>query len=124
MKKLFFVAFLILCSASALCFDNSSCQDSASKVARAARDLSDAAESVQNDHPSQYETSQISSALDDIEWKLRRARSDCEYETLAVRTCRNYREISRLAGIDEAKRLCTSNSEKYQPGLCSACLGK
>lgn len=105
-------------------FDASSCQDGLDRLKRASRDADDAGSSLSDQDDRDDAIDSVNSALDEVESRLRRAKSACEGTPPLVRACIAYRSIARLSGAQAARNQCVQGLEKQSPGFCAACLGK
>lgn len=124
MKKLIVSGLFFILMLPAFAFDLSSCQSSTDRLKRSARDAADAAESINGMVERPGAANQIQSSLDDVESRLRRAKSDCGYESPKDRICTSYRGIAGFHGVAKARTMCKEEMEKSLPGICRLCLGE
>lgn len=121
MKALLLTSFLCALSAIATAsdFDMDECKSSMDRLRREARYANTVAESA-----SQREIADIHSALDEVEQRLRRAKRDCGYASIAERSCQTMRQMALRQGIQYAADFCQKNMSSLGPAFCSQCLGR
>lgn len=123
MKNQLFQAYFFL-MLPAFAFDLSSCKSSTDRLKRSARDAADAAESINGMVEMPGAANQVTSKLDDVESRLRRAKSDYGYKSSKDRIFPSYRGIAGFYGVARARTMCNEAIEKNLPGICRHCIGE